>query len=98
MDWHKNGNNYETKYSTNDGDRSVTFDASGMLVESEVQIAVSALPASVMEYMKKNYTSDEMKGAYQITSANGTTTYEAEVIGTGLIFDSNGNFIKPVKE
>jgi hypothetical protein len=63
-----------------------------------VQIAVIALPLTVIEYIKKTYETAEVIAAYQITSVNGTTTYETEVKGTGLIFDSKGSFIKPVKD
>ena len=51
-----------------------------------------------MEYVKKTYKEDEVKEASKITDANGTVTYEAEVKGKDLIFDSNGNFIKAIKD
>lgn len=98
VDWSKDGSNYEAEFDKGKVDKSVTYDASGKLIETEVEILASALPASVMEYIKKTYKEDEVKEASKITDANGTVTYEAEVKGKDLIFDSKGNFIKSVKD
>lgn len=97
-DWNKNGNYYATKYDADEGATSVTFDASGKLMENEVEISTPALPAQVMEYVKKNYKEADMNAAYRITDANGTITFETELKGIILIFDSKGNYIKSEKE
>lgn len=97
VDWSKDGSNFEAEYDKGKIDKSVTYDATGKLIETEVEILASELPASVMEYVKKNYKEDEVKEASKITTANGNITYEAEVKGKDLIFDSKGNFIKSVK-
>ena len=57
----------------------------------------SSLPQGVMEYVKKNYKENEVKEATKITDENDTITYEVEVKGLDLIFDSKGNFIKSIK-
>ena len=98
VDWSKDGNNYEAEYDKGNFDKSVTYDASGKLLETEVEILASELPTSVMEYVKKTYKEDEVKEASKITDANGTVTYEAEVKGKDLMFDSKGNFIKAIKD
>ena len=98
VDWSKDGNNYEAEYDENKIDMSVTYSASGKLIETEMEIDASMLPAPVMDYVKKNYKEDEVKEASKITAANGTVTYEAEVKGMDLIFDSKGKFIKSVKD
>lgn len=98
VDWSKDGVNYEAEYDLSKKDMSVTYDAVGKLIETEMEIAASALPPSVMDYVKKNYKEDEVKEASKITAANGTITFEAEVKGKDLIFDSKGNFIKAVKD
>jgi len=97
VDWSKDGNNYEAEYDVHKADVSVTYDASGKLLENEVEIKVAAFPTPVMAYVKKNYPSNKVKEASKITDANGTVTYEAEVKGMDLIFDSKGKFIKAVK-
>ena len=98
VDWKRDGSNYEAEYDKGKLDKSVTYDASGKLLETEVEILASELPSSVMEYVKKTYKENEVKEASKITDANGTVTYEAEVKGKDLIFDSKGNFIKAIKD
>ena len=97
VDWSKDGNNYEVEYDADKVDMSVTYTAAGNLIETEMGIEASALPAAVMAYLKKNYKRDMVKEASKITNAKGILTYEAEVKGMDLIFDSKGNFIKSVK-
>jgi hypothetical protein len=94
VDWSKDGNNYEAKYEADKIGKSVTYDTSGKLIETEVEIETSDLPAPIMEYVKNNYKADKVKEASKITDANGIVTYEAEVKGVDLIFDSKCNFIK----
>ena len=98
IDWSKDGSNYEAGYDSDYGDRSVTYNAAGNLIETEMDIEVSTLPAAVLEYVKKNYANSKVKEASKITDAKGNVTYEAEVKGRDLIFDSNGNFIKSMKD
>jgi hypothetical protein len=97
VDWSKDGSNYEASYDADKVDKSVTYDAYGKMIESEVGIMESALPAPVMEYVKKNHKGHKIKESARITEANGTIRYEAEVNGMDLIFDSKGKFIKSMK-
>jgi hypothetical protein len=97
-EWSKNGNYFATIYDADEGATSVTFDASGKLMENQVEISSPALPANILEYVKKNYREADMNAAYKITSANGTVTYETELKGIVLIFDSNGHFVKSLKK
>ena len=97
VDWSKDGNNYEVEYDVNKTDMSITYNSSGKLMETEMEIKASALPAPVMEYVKTNYKEDEVKEASKITDASGIVTYEVEVKGMDLIFDSKGNYIKSMK-
>jgi hypothetical protein len=96
-DWSKDGNNFEAQYDANKVDMSVTYSADGKLIETEMEIPVSSLPKAILDYVKKNYKEDEIKEASKIIDAKGIVTYEAEVKGLDLIFDSKGNFIKSVK-
>ncbi len=98
VDWSKDGNDFEASYEVNKKSMSLTYGASGNLVETEVQISASDLPASVMIYVKKNHKEDEVKEASKITTSNGTITYEAQVKGMDLIFDNAGNYIKSAKK
>ena len=70
------------------------IDVSGNILETEIEIKVDALPANAKAYISKNYAGQKIKEATKITDNKGVVTYEAEIKGKDLIFDSNGNFIK----
>ena len=53
VEWSKDGINFEAEYDHDKVDRSVTFNAAGDILESEVKIKASELPAGVMEYVKR---------------------------------------------
>lgn len=92
--WKKEGANYEAEFELGKVEQSVVYDASGKLLETEVEIKVDELPSAAKEYITKNYKDAKIKEATKITDAKGTVTYEAEVKEKDLIFDSTGKFIK----
>ncbi|PBQ32770.1 hypothetical protein CNR22_13635 [Sphingobacteriaceae bacterium] len=92
--WEKEGANFEAEFEIGETDQSVAFDATGHLVETEVEIKVEELPSGAKDYFAKNYKDTKIKEATKITDAKGTVTYEAEIKGKDLIFDSTGKFIK----
>lgn len=95
--WEKEGVNFEAEFELNKTKQSVLFDAQGNLLETEVEIKLTQLPKGVLEYVKANYKGQKVKEAAKITDAKGTVTYEAEIKGMDLLFDSNGKFIKEIK-
>lgn len=92
--WEKEDGNYEASLIHNGKELSLVIDAHGNLLETETTIAVSALPASVREYVAKHLAGKKIKDAAEIVNAKGKKTYEAEVGGKDLIFDQNGQFIQ----
>jgi hypothetical protein len=97
VDWNKDGINFQAEYDADKVDNTATYTETGMLVNTGVAIVASALPASVLEYVKVNYKEDELRQACKITDVGGIVTFEGKVKGMDLTFDSNGNFIKSVK-
>lgn len=96
--WEKEAADYEAEFKTAGKEQSVLFDSKGSLLETEAEIALTELPAAVNEYISKNYKGTKIKEASKITDVKGVVTYEAEVKGKDLIFDSTGKFVKEVKE
>lgn len=92
--WGVEGANYEAEWTTNGVETSVTYDATGKLIETEVQIATTALPAAASAYMATNVKGKKISEASRITDATGKVTYEAEAGGKDYIFDEKGTFIK----
>lgn len=85
---------YEAEFDLNKVETSATFSVDGKLLETETEIAVSALPKTVTEYLTKNYAGKKIKEAAKIVDAEGKIKYEAEIDKKDLLFDELGNFIK----
>jgi len=96
--WGKEDKNYEAEFKLNTLVISVLFDANGNELQTETVIAVTALPASATKYVKQHYNGALIKEASKIMDAKDVVTYEAEVSGKDVIFDSQGNFIKEVED
>ncbi len=95
--WEKEGVNFEVEFEMNKSEQSVLFDAQGNLLETEIEIELNQLPKGVLEYVMANYKGQNVKEAAKITDVKGIVTYEAEIKGMDLLFDSNGKFIKEIQ-
>ena len=95
--WEAENGNFEANYKKGGGNYSEVFDKNGNLLETEVDIKVSQLPAAVPGYVKSHYKSS-IKEASKITKANGEVEYEAALSDKDVIFDVNGKYLKEVKE
>lgn len=95
--WDKEEVNYEASFDFNKTDNSVLMDAQGNVIETEVEIEVNQLPMGVLDYVKTHYAGRKAKEGAKITDAQGMITYEVELKGMDLLFDSNSMFIKEIK-
>lgn len=95
--WEKEGLNFEVEFELKKSEQSVLFDAQGNLLETEIEIELNQLPKGVLEYVMANYKGQSIKEAAKITDSKGKVTYEAEIKGIDILFDSNGKFIKEIK-
>ncbi len=96
--WEKEGLNFEAEFELDEKEISALFDPQGILIETEVEIPLLELHTGILEFVEINYSGQKIKEAAKITKADGTYTYEAEIRGMNLIFDSNGVFIKEVRD
>lgn len=96
--WEKEVDNFEVNFKEAGKSMSAVIDKSGNILETESDIAVSALPASAATYVQAHYKGSAIKEASMISKANGDIMYEANVNGRDLMFDASGKFIKSVKE
>ena len=96
--WEKEDGNYEATFVMNKVEMSALMGTTGNIMETEAEIAVSALPKAVAEYCTKNCSGKKIKEASKITDAAGKIMYEAEVDDSDYVFDANGTFIKKVTE
>ena len=91
VNWEMEKKNYEAGFTANGKETSEVYNAGGSLLETEVAIKVAELPASVQSKLKGMKVAEAAK----ITKADGSVNYEAEVKGKDLLFDPNGNPVKP---
>ena len=90
----KENGDYEAGFKHDGKSMSVVLDAKGMVKETETEIAISALPASVRNYVAKQLPGKKIKEAAEIVDAKGIKTYEAEEGGKDLIFDTTGKLLQ----
>ena len=97
--WDKEDGNFEANFSKDGKTMSATFDAKGKWLETETDIEVKDLPASIVSYIKAHYNNAAIKEAAMLKTPAGDK-YEAEVKGVkkDLLFDANGNFLKEEKK
>jgi uncharacterized membrane protein YkoI len=98
LKWEKEKGNYEVGFELAKTGYSVLIDASGNILETEIEIKMDALPANAKAYVSKNYAGQKIKEVAKITNSKGGVTYEVEVKGKDLVFDNAGKFLKEVKD
>ena len=96
--WEKEDGKYEAGFKKDGNSMSALFEANGTMTESEMDIKVADLPATVLAYVKEHYKGKSIKEGAKITRADGAVNYEAEVDGKDVIFDAAGKFMKEVKD
>jgi hypothetical protein len=90
VSWEMEKQHYEAGFTLNGKETSEVYSAKGLLLETEVEIKSTELPAPVLAKLK----GAKIAEAAKITKADGTIYYEAEVKGKDLLFDANGNPVK----
>ena len=96
--WEKEDGKYEAAFELKKEELSVLIDDTGKILETESEIAVSALPKVISEYCAKNYSGKKIAEASKIVDFEGSVTYEAEINKMDVLFDANGKFIKESKD
>ena len=95
--WDKEKNNYEASFDVYKIDNSVLFNGKGKIVETEIEIQISTLPKNALDYINTHFKNQKVKEAAKIINQKGTVIYEAEIKGSDLLFNENGNFISVEK-
>ncbi|AZA83738.1 hypothetical protein C1637_14145 [Chryseobacterium lactis] len=95
--WEKEAGKYEAGFKQNGKKMSVLYSETGMMEESEIEIPINQLPASVAQYTAQHKLG-KIKEAAKITKADGAVLYEAEVKSGDALFDAKGNFVTIQKD
>lgn len=92
--WEKEKNNFEAEFKEGGVEKSVELGPNGQLIQSEEEIAVSALPKAISDYITTNMAGKKAKEASKITDAKGNVNYEAEIDNVDYIFDAAGKMLR----
>ena len=95
--WEKEGKEYEAEFKHNGKEMSVKLDASGKILETEMEIGNAEIPQGAKDYLANTFPDYELEEAERV-DAMGVISYELEIeVGETnheLTFDANGNFVK----
>ena len=96
--WEKEGDKFEAGFKMNGRTMSAVITPAGELVETETDMSPAQLPAAVRAKLASDYKTFKITEAATLVSANGTTTYEAEVSKGGkhqdVVFNADGSLVK----
>jgi len=92
--WEKEADNYEVGFTVDKNEQSILYNAEGIVLETEVEIAISELPTVIQELIAKDYPKGRIQETAKITDATGKVSYEVEMNGKDLLFDAEGNTIQ----
>lgn len=95
--WELENGKYEVSFKQGDNNMSMLIEPNGSIAQTEMEIKVADLPSAAKAYVKQYYRK-YIDQASKITMADGTINYEAEVAGVDVLFDTNGKFLKEMKE
>jgi Putative beta-lactamase-inhibitor-like, PepSY-like len=96
--WEKENGAYEAGFKVGKVDNSVLLDSKGSILETEVEIETTQLPAGILAYVTKNYAAKSVKGAAKIDSKKEGILYEVEVAGKDVLFNDKGEFVRETKD
>lgn len=93
---------YEVEFILAGAECSAVYDGKGNLVESETELEEKDLPASIRDYIAKDYSGFMLGEISKTVNGKGVQTFEVEVSknkqSLELVFDANGKFLKKTEE
>lgn len=96
--WEKEGDKYEAGFKQNGTTMSALITPAGGLIETESDMSPAKLPAAIRAKLASDYKAYKVTEAATLVSADGKTTYEAEVSKDGkhqdVVFNADGSLAK----
>ncbi|MBK9105412.1 MAG: PepSY-like domain-containing protein [Saprospiraceae bacterium] len=95
--WEMEDGMYEASFMTGDKETSVMVSSQGMLVQTETEIEVAALPKEAAIYIMQNNPGNAIQEATKRTDVYGVVSYEAELKNMEYVFDATGKLLTEEK-
>lgn len=85
---------WEAKFTEGSQQGAVSFDASNQVTETELVLPENELPNrdAILGFITKNYPGEKISSCEKISKSGSQITYEIQITGKELVFDSAGNF------
>ncbi len=96
IDWKMKDGKYKVHFEVGDNDQFATYDQSGKLVSSGVEIRKSELPQAITDAVKSGYSGRTIDDAYRVEK-DGKTVYLVKLDGnpdTKVMYSADGQVIK----
>lgn len=93
--WNDESPIWEAKYTDGSEKGAISFDQDSNVTETELVLSEHELPnlEMVKSFIIANYPQEKMIRCEKFTKIGGDITYEVQVTGKELVFDSAGNFL-----
>lgn len=95
--WEMEDGMYEASFMTGEAETSVMVSSQGILVQTETEIEVSALPKEAAIYIMQNNPGNAIQEATKRTDVYGVVRYEVELKNMEYVFDSTGKLLTEEK-
>ena len=95
--WEMEDGMYEASFMTGNKETSVLVSSQGMLVQTETEIEVAALPKEAAIYIMQNNPGNAIQEATKRTDVYGVVRYEAELKNMEYVFDATGKLLTEEK-
>lgn len=98
VNWEKEKGDYEAGFTVDKIENSVLLDAKGNILETEVAVEKTTLPAAILAYVTKNYAGKKIEGAAKINSTKEGVIYEVAIDSKDVLFNEAGKFLRESKD
>jgi len=90
IEWEGVDGMYEASFDIKKVETSLLISWDGTLVHTETEIEASAVPANIMDYIKKHHPASGISEASRIIDLTSKVTYEIEADDIEYVFDAFG--------
>jgi hypothetical protein len=98
VEWRKVDKYYKAEFDQKAIEYGVTYDIMGKLISNEVEISRNDLPQNIKDYANSHYAGKRLREATKVVTANGVESYQIDIAGMEVSFDSKGNFLNERKD
>lgn len=95
LKWNDEPPIWEAKYKDGDKTGAISYNLKAKITETELVIPKNQLPnkLAIPDFIKSKYPNEKIQRCEKVEKANGVITYEIQITGKEIIFDTNGKYL-----